>query len=310
LRKQLADLREQWESEKLGVGDVASVREKLQAANHQYEQLATTIKEKQSRGELVGEDLYQSLYELDNKRRQLDVQLEETESRQATGEDPLQRSEGATPNAPEKKRLLRQEVGPDEIAEVVAAWTGIPVSRMLEGERAKLLVLEERLHQRVVGQDEAVEAVANAVRGSRSGLQDPNRPIGSAAASDVSAAAGMLLGRALTRGFALRPTGFAPRRSGIAATTRLPTAVLFLLEVTTFVTMNVSCVAMGQTGPTSTTSVSAIRAGLGSPSISMVLISLTSLRPPPWSLTSASLMCVRKRDPALTGARKRTLSRP
>ncbi len=67
----------------------------------------------------------------------------------------------------------------DEIAEVVSAWTGIPVSRMLEGERAKLLVLEERLHLRVVGQDEAVEAVANAVRRSRSGLQDPNRPTGS-----------------------------------------------------------------------------------------------------------------------------------
>ena len=77
------------------------------------------------------------------------------------------------------RRLLRQEVGPEEIAEVVSAWTGIPVTRMLETERAKLLVLEERLHQRVVGQDEAVDAVANAVRRSRSGLQDPNRPIGS-----------------------------------------------------------------------------------------------------------------------------------
>ena len=70
-------------------------------------------------------------------------------------------------------------MGPDEIAEVVSAWTGVPVTRMLETERAKLLVLEERLHQRVVGQEEAVEAVANAVRRSRSGLQDPNRPIGS-----------------------------------------------------------------------------------------------------------------------------------
>ncbi|MBC7084724.1 MAG: AAA family ATPase, partial [Firmicutes bacterium] len=80
---------------------------------------------------------------------------------------------------PDDKRLLRLEVGPEEIAEVVSAWTGIPVSRMMETERAKLLVLEERLHQRVVGQDEAVEAVANAVRRSRSGLQDPKRPIGS-----------------------------------------------------------------------------------------------------------------------------------
>ncbi len=77
------------------------------------------------------------------------------------------------------RRLLRQEVGPEEIAEVVSAWTGIPVTRMMETERAKLLVLEERLHQRVIGQDEAVEAVSNAVRRNRSGLQDPNRPIGS-----------------------------------------------------------------------------------------------------------------------------------
>ncbi len=87
----------------------------------------------------------------------------------------------ASPGQPEggKRRLLRQEVGPEEIAEVVSAWTGIPVARMMETERAKLLVMEERIHERVVGQDEAVEAVANAVRRSRSGLQDPHRPIGS-----------------------------------------------------------------------------------------------------------------------------------
>ncbi|MDR3196914.1 MAG: AAA family ATPase [Planctomycetaceae bacterium] len=78
-----------------------------------------------------------------------------------------------------KRRLLRQVVGPDEIAEVVSSWTGIPMSRMMETERAKLLVLEERLHRRLVGQNEAVDAVSNAVRRSRSGLQDPNRPIGS-----------------------------------------------------------------------------------------------------------------------------------
>ncbi len=77
------------------------------------------------------------------------------------------------------KRLLRQVVGPEEIAEVVSSWTGIPVSKMMETERAKLIVLEDRLHQRVIGQDEAVDAVSNAVRRSRSGLQDPNRPLGS-----------------------------------------------------------------------------------------------------------------------------------
>ncbi len=78
-----------------------------------------------------------------------------------------------------KRRLLRQEVTEQEIAEVVSVWTGIPVTRMVETERDKLLKLETRLHQRVIGQDEAVAAVANAVRRSRSGLQDPNRPIGS-----------------------------------------------------------------------------------------------------------------------------------
>src|SRR4051812_23001522 len=171
LRKQLADLREQWESEKLGVGDVAQVRQQLQQVQHEYDQLGSRVKELQSMGQLVAENMYQSLYELDTKRRKLEKQLDEMEQRQAAAAQ----GDGVK----EKKRLLRQEVGPDEIAEVVSAWTGIPVSRMLEGERAKLLVLEERLHQRVVGQDEAVHAVANAVRRSRSGLQDPNRPIGS-----------------------------------------------------------------------------------------------------------------------------------
>src|SRR6186713_709626 len=81
--------------------------------------------------------------------------------------------------APEVEPMVREEVDEDDIAEVVARWTGIPVSRLLEGETEKLIHMEERLHQRVVGQDEAVEAVANALRRARSGLQDPNRPIGS-----------------------------------------------------------------------------------------------------------------------------------
>ncbi|MAT71233.1 MAG: ATP-dependent chaperone ClpB [Planctomycetaceae bacterium] len=170
LKLKLADLREQWESEKLGVGDVQQVREQLQETELKYSQQAAEVNERQSRGELVSEELYQSLYELEKQRKRLATQLEEIEARQAAAGD----GEGA-----QKPRLLSQEVGPDEIAEVVSAWTGVPVSRMLETERAKLLVLEERLHQRVVGQDEAVTAVANAVRRSRSGLQDPNRPIGS-----------------------------------------------------------------------------------------------------------------------------------
>ena len=79
----------------------------------------------------------------------------------------------------QKGALLKEEVDGEEIATVVAKWTGIPVSRLMEGEMEKLIHMEERLHQRVVGQDEAIVAVANAVRRSRSGLQDPNRPIGS-----------------------------------------------------------------------------------------------------------------------------------
>ena len=168
LKRELVNLREQWESEKLGLGDAHQVRERLQNTAHRYEQLAATLKEKQSAGEPVGEELYQSMFELDAEKKQLEKQLEEIELRQET-----------TAEASPEKRLLRQEVGPNEIAEVVSAWTGIPVSNMMETERAKLLVLEDRLHTRVVGQDEAVEAVANAVRRSRSGLQDPQRPIGS-----------------------------------------------------------------------------------------------------------------------------------
>ncbi len=76
-------------------------------------------------------------------------------------------------------KLLRNKVTDVEIAEILARWTGIPVSRMLESEREKLLRMEQQLHQRVIGQDEAVVAVSNAIRRSRAGLSDPNRPIGS-----------------------------------------------------------------------------------------------------------------------------------
>jgi ATP-dependent Clp protease ATP-binding subunit ClpB len=187
LRHELANLREQWESEKLGAGDTQHLLQQQQSLAHQFEQLSTTIKEKQSAGQPIGEELYQSLYELDVARKQLDNQLTEREQQlasereQSRGEDPPQPNADSETDGklPKARRLLRQEVGPEEIAEVVSAWTGIPITRMMETERAKLLVLEDRLHQRVVGQEEAVTAVANAVRRSRSGLQDPNRPIGS-----------------------------------------------------------------------------------------------------------------------------------
>ena len=167
LRKKLADLRKQWELEKSGLGNVQDIRKNLIDAQLQYNQLAASIKEKQSAGSIVSEADYQKLYELDLQQKNLAGQLDTLES--DAGKKPTNGT----------RRLLRKEVGPEEIAEVVSAWTGIPVTRMMETERAKLLVLEDRIHQRLVGQDEAVEAVANAVRRNRSGLQDPNRPIGS-----------------------------------------------------------------------------------------------------------------------------------
>jgi len=91
----------------------------------------------------------------------------------------LAAAEKSSHEQPGGKRLLSQEVTDEDIAKVVASWTGIPVTRMLEGERQKLVKMEERLQQRVIGQEEAVKAVSNAVRRARSGLQDPNRPIGS-----------------------------------------------------------------------------------------------------------------------------------
>jgi ATP-dependent Clp protease ATP-binding subunit ClpB len=170
LRRKLASLREQWEAEKAGVSDTQEVREKLSQLEIEFTNLSNAIKEKQSVGSPISEADYQKLYELDTQRKQLAKRLET----EVTDKPAVEK----TSDKP-ARRLLRREVGPDEIAEVVSAWTGIPVTRMMETERAKLLVLEERLHQRVVGQDEAVEAVSNAVRRSRSGLQDPNRPIGS-----------------------------------------------------------------------------------------------------------------------------------
>ena len=168
-RRELASLREQWEAEKLGVGDVRKVREDLASIEHSFSQLDSSIKTNQSSGMPVDEDDYRKLFELDTQRKKLQQQIDASEKRA---------SEQGDESAPQK-RLLSEQVTEDEIADVVAAWTGIPVSRMLEAEKAKLLVMEERLHKRVVGQDEAVAAVSNAVRRSRSGLQDPHRPIGS-----------------------------------------------------------------------------------------------------------------------------------
>ena len=174
-KEELAELRARWEKEKSGVGDTAQIKSRLDRMDHEYRTLESSINESQSRGQLVAESNFQKLYELDQERTKLRAELDKLEeAEEKNGE----KSNGNN-NGGEKKKLLRQVVGPEEIAEVVAQWTGIPVSKMMETEKAKLLVLEDRLHQRLIGQDEAVDAVSNAVRRSRSGLQDPNRPLGS-----------------------------------------------------------------------------------------------------------------------------------
>ncbi len=144
------------------------LRQDFEQVELEFSRLEAAIKEQQSSGNPVQERDYQRLYELDSRRRQLQQRIE--------AEEEADETRGAQQPT---RRLLRQEVTEQEIAEVVSAWTGIPVTRMMETEREKLLRLEAGLHQRVVGQEEAVIAVANAVRRSRSGLQDPSRPIGS-----------------------------------------------------------------------------------------------------------------------------------
>ena len=170
LSHELASLREQWDAEKMGLDDVQSIRQEAEQLEHQFTKLDADAKQLQLRGESP-EDLYREMLEVRARQSQLQERLEVLEQR-----DP---NEGEEEESPQRRRLLRRDVTDDEIAEVVSAWTGVPVTRMLEGERDKLLVMEERLHGRVIGQHEAVAAVSDAVRRSRSGLQDPNRPIGS-----------------------------------------------------------------------------------------------------------------------------------
>jgi ATP-dependent Clp protease ATP-binding subunit ClpB len=164
LREKLGKLREQWEKEKSGLGSIQDIRRRLNDVELEFNRLSAAIKEKQSSGIPASEADFQRLYELHQEKNRLAGQVDKGDTA-----EPVNGT----------RRLLRREVGPEEIAEVVSAWTGIPVARMMETERAKLIVLEERIHQRLVNQDEAVTAVADAVRRSRSGLQDPNRPIGS-----------------------------------------------------------------------------------------------------------------------------------
>lgn len=170
VKRQLAELNEQWEAEKLGLGDVQGTRQELEQVELEYSQLEAAIREKQAFGQVVEESDYQQLFELDNKQKKLRERL--------AAEAEAEKETESTPEDP-KPKLLRTEVGPDEIAQIVSTWTGVPVSRMLQTERQKLLNMEAELHNRMINQSEAVAAVSNAVRRSRSGLQDQNRPVGS-----------------------------------------------------------------------------------------------------------------------------------
>ncbi|MDB4671578.1 AAA family ATPase [Pirellulaceae bacterium] len=166
-KRKLADLKEQWNAERLGDGDARITRERLAEIEHQFEMLDSKIKQTNAEGRAVSEAEYQELFKLDLKKKDLSKSLQRSE----------RNAEQVGKN--ESDRLLSSAVTDESIAEVVAQWTGIPVAKMTETESAKLLVLEERIQQRVIGQQEAVEAVSDAVRRNHSGLQDPNQPIGS-----------------------------------------------------------------------------------------------------------------------------------
>lgn len=160
LEEDLANLKEQsiqlatrWQAEKEAIEKIQTIKEEMDQVKVQIEQAERAYN-------------YQEAAELKfSRQRQLEENLHQAEAQLRD----LQ-SEGA---------MLREEVGAEEIAQIVSKWTGVPVSKLMEGEIEKLVHMDRRLHRRVIGQEEAIQSVAAAVRRSRSGLQDPNRPIGS-----------------------------------------------------------------------------------------------------------------------------------
>jgi ATP-dependent Clp protease ATP-binding subunit ClpB len=153
LKERSAAMKAQWQQEKETLGAVGKIKQQIDQARVEAEQA--------SRAGDLGKAAEISY----GRIPQLEREMKEAESKLASHDG--------------RPQFLKEEVGAEDIAEVVARWTGIPVTRMMEGERERLTKLDRELARRVVGQDEAVEAVANAVRRSRAGLQDPNRPIGS-----------------------------------------------------------------------------------------------------------------------------------
>ena len=156
LERELADLQEQsramtaqWQAEKEAIDRVQALNERLEQAHREVERA-----EREADLQRAAELRYGEIPDLESEMAAADAQTDGNAG------------------------FFKEEVDDEDVAEVVAKWTGIPVSKLMEGEVAKLIHMEERLHERVIGQDEAVEAVSNALRRSRAGLQDPNRPIG------------------------------------------------------------------------------------------------------------------------------------
>jgi len=152
LREELSGLSARWQTEKDAIQSIRTIKTQIDEAKIQLEQA-----ERRSDLEAAARLRYGTLRDLDQQLAQRENNLKELQS---------------------NGLMLKEEVDADEIAGVISRWTGIPVSRLLEGEIAKLLHMEERLHNRVIGQEDAVRAVSAAVRRSRAGLQDPNRPVG------------------------------------------------------------------------------------------------------------------------------------
>jgi ATP-dependent Clp protease ATP-binding subunit ClpB len=159
IERELADLREQsnemkahWQGEKECIDSIRQAKERLEQAHREAERA-----ERDADLQRAAELRYGEIPQLEQEVKEHEAKLRELQS---------------------DRTMLKEEVDDEDVAEVVAKWTGIPVSRLMESEVQKLVRMEERLHERVVGQDQAVEAVSNALRRSRAGLQDPNRPIG------------------------------------------------------------------------------------------------------------------------------------
>ncbi len=155
LKERASGMKAQWMSERDAVQELRALKERVEELKIEYEQVTR-------RGELERASVirFSEIPQAEAEREALEAKIEEDRAGDGTS-------------------FVNEQVGDEDIAAIVARWTGVPVSKMLESEQRKLLELEERLHERVVGQARAVEAVADAVRRSRSGLQDPNRPIGS-----------------------------------------------------------------------------------------------------------------------------------